>query len=62
MTHFALDPSAPIAVFGATGAQGGPVAQALLEAGRPVRAVAHTESKLAGLAARGAQTVAVDLA
>lgn len=35
----------PIAVFGATGAQGGPVVQALLDANRPVRAIARTESK-----------------
>lgn len=62
MTNAPLDPSALIAVFGATGAQGGPVARALLEAGRPVRAIGRTESKLAELAAQGVQTVAIDLA
>lgn len=55
-------PTRPIAVFGATGAQGGPVARALLDAGRPVQAIAHTEAKLQDLAARGAETFALDLA
>ena len=41
----------PIAVLGATGAQGGPVARALLAAGRPVRAIARSPEKLAELAA-----------
>jgi len=62
MSTSPLDPSLPIAVFGATGAQGNPVARFLLQAGRPVRAVGHTEAKLADLAAAGAETVAVDLA
>jgi uncharacterized protein YbjT (DUF2867 family) len=52
----------PVAVFGATGAQGGPVATALLDAGRPVRAIARTEEKLGDLKARGADVVALDLA
>ncbi len=52
----------PIAVFGATGAQGGPVAHALLAAGRRVRAIAHTESRLHDLRTRGAEVRAVDLA
>lgn len=52
----------PIAVFGATGAQGGPVVQALLDANRPVRAIARTESKLEALAEKGVETVALDLA
>ncbi len=51
----------PVAVFGATGAQGGPVAHALLDAGRPVRAIARTESRLQPLAERGAQVFATDL-
>ncbi|MEM7735877.1 MAG: NmrA family NAD(P)-binding protein [Deinococcota bacterium] len=54
--------SKPIAVFGATGAQGGPVVEALPEANHPVRAIGHTESKLQGLAKKGAETVALDLA
>lgn len=52
----------PIAVFGATGAQGGPVVRALLASGQPVRAIARTESHLQSLAALGAEVVAVDLA
>jgi NAD(P)H dehydrogenase (quinone) len=52
----------PIAVFGATGAQGSPVARALLDAGRPVRAIARTLARLVPLAAQGAEVVAVDLA
>jgi len=54
--------TAPVAVLGATGAQGGPVVEALLAAGRPVRAVARSADKLAHLAARGIDTRAVDLA
>lgn len=57
-----IDPSRPIAVLGAAGAQGGPVAAALLDAGRPVRAIGRSAEKLAPLAARGAQTAALDLA
>jgi len=53
--------SGPIAVFGATGAQGGPVARALLDAGRPVRAIARTEERLRDLGARGAEIVAIDI-
>ncbi len=52
----------PIAVFGSTGAQGGPVVQALLDVNRPVRAIARTESKLEALAEKGVETVALDLA
>jgi uncharacterized protein YbjT (DUF2867 family) len=52
----------PIAVFGATGAQGGPVARALLDDGWPVRAIARTGSKLEELKARGAEAYALDLA
>ncbi|MBA2678757.1 MAG: NmrA family NAD(P)-binding protein [Ktedonobacteraceae bacterium] len=57
MLHFTKS----IAVFGATGAQGGPVAHALLDAGRPVRAIARTEAHLQPLAERGAQVFATDL-
>lgn len=52
----------PVAVFGATGAQGGPVVQALLAAGRPVRALGHTADKLVALRDQGAETAVVDLA
>jgi uncharacterized protein YbjT (DUF2867 family) len=52
----------PIAVLGATGAQGAPVAHALLDAGRPVRAIARTPERLHALEARGAEVVALDLA
>ena len=54
--------SSPIAVLGATGAQGAPVVEALLAAGHPVRALARTPAKLAPLAERGVDTRAVDLA
>ena len=57
-----MTPSDPIAVFGATGAQGRPVADLLLAAGRPVRAIAHTPEKLAALEAAGAEPHALDLA
>jgi uncharacterized protein YbjT (DUF2867 family) len=53
--------SQPIAVFGATGAQGGPVVEALLRADRPVRAVARSADRLDALAARGAETATIDL-
>lgn len=52
----------PIAVFGASGAQGGPVVQALLDNHRAVRAVARSEGGLRRLEAAGAEAVAVDLA
>ncbi len=52
----------PVAVVGSTGAQGGPVADALLRAGRPVRALGRSADGLAALRARGAETVPVDLA
>ena len=52
----------PIAVLGATGQQGGAVVDALLAAGRPVRAVVRTPGspKAAALAARGVEVVAGD--
>lgn len=52
----------PVAVVGSTGAQGGPVVDALLRAGRPVRALGRSTEGLAALRARGARTVPVDLA
>ena len=57
-----LPRSAPVAVLGATGSQGGPVLEALLAAGHTVRALGRTPSKLAALAERGVETRAVDLA
>ncbi|HYW09871.1 MAG TPA: NmrA family NAD(P)-binding protein [Longimicrobium sp.] len=51
----------PIAVFGATGAQGSAVVDAFLQAGRPVRAIARTPEKLASFAARGIETFAADV-
>jgi uncharacterized protein YbjT (DUF2867 family) len=54
--------SRPIAVLGATGAQGAPVVNALLAAGHPVRALGRTLANLAPLAERGVDTRAVDLA
>jgi uncharacterized protein YbjT (DUF2867 family) len=53
---------APIAVLGATGAQGAPVVEASLSAGHPVRALGRTPAKLAPLAERGIDTRAIDLA
>jgi uncharacterized protein YbjT (DUF2867 family) len=57
-----MSPTDPIAVFGATGAQGRPVADLLLAAGRPVRAIARTPEKLDALRVAGAEPHAVDLA
>ncbi len=57
-----LPRSAPIAVLGATGSQGGPVLEALLATGHKVRALGRTPAKLAALAERGVDTRAVDLA
>ncbi len=53
--------SAPIAVIGATGQQGGAVVAALLDRGAPVRAIARDAGKAANLARRGAEVVAADL-
>jgi len=52
----------PLAVLGATGAQGGPVARALLDAGRPVRVVVRDPARAAALADRGAEVAVADLA
>jgi uncharacterized protein YbjT (DUF2867 family) len=51
----------PIAVFGATGAQGGPVVRALLDAGRPVRVIVRDQSKAQPLAERGAEVAVAEL-
>jgi len=56
-----LQNTKPIAVFGATGAQGAPVAHALLDANLPVHAIARTKAHLQPLAARGARIFATDL-
>jgi len=61
-TSAAGDGDLPVAVFGATGAQGGPVVQTLLAAGRAVRALGHTADKLVALKEQGAETAVVDLA
>ncbi len=61
MTNTNAEPS-PIAVLGATGAQGAPVVDALLAAGHPVRALGRTAAKLAPLTERGVDTRVVDLA
>jgi NAD(P)H dehydrogenase (quinone) len=55
-------PAGPVAVLGATGAQGAPVVEALLAAAVPVRALARTPSRLAALQARGVDVRPVDLA
>lgn len=52
----------PVAVFGATGVQGGAVARFLIDAGQPVRAIGRSAEKLRDLAARGAELFAADLA
>lgn len=52
----------PIAVFGATGAQGAPVAHTLLAAGRSVRALTREPEKASELADAGAEVVRADLA
>lgn len=54
-------PSRPIAVFGATGAQGGPVVNALLDRGCSVRAIAKTPERLVALQNRGVGIGAADL-
>lgn len=51
----------PIAVFGASGAQGGAVARALLDVGRPVRALARRANTVTALVAAGAKHVPTDL-
>ncbi len=56
-----IENNLPIAVFGATGAQGGPVVQALLDAGRPVRAVVRNPDKAQSLKERGAEVAVAEL-
>jgi NAD(P)H dehydrogenase (quinone) len=51
----------PIAVFGATGAQGAPVARALLAARRPVRVIVRDPAKARPLADQGAEVAVADL-
>ncbi len=51
----------PTAVLGAGGAQGGAVARALLDAGRPVRVLSRNADTVAGLVARGAEHAPADL-
>lgn len=51
----------PIAIFGASGAQGSAVARALLNAGQPVRALSRNADAVTTLVANGAQHVAADL-
>ena len=53
--------SLPVAVFGATGAQGGPVVQALLDAKRPVRAVVRDPAKARSLKEQGAEIAVAEL-
>ena len=55
-----IENNLPVAVFGATGAQGGPVVQALLDAGRPVRAVVRNPDKAQSLKERGAEVAVAD--
>ncbi|WP_030057252.1 MULTISPECIES: NmrA/HSCARG family protein [Streptomyces] len=57
-----FEPSLPVAVTGATGAQGGATARALLRAGRPVRALTRDTGSpaAAALAALGAEVVRAD--
>jgi uncharacterized protein YbjT (DUF2867 family) len=56
-------PLAPVLVFGATGQQGGSVANALLKSGRSVRALVRNpdSEKAAALGARGVELVQGDL-
>lgn len=51
----------PVAVFGATGAQGGPVVQALLDAHRAVRVIVRDPGKARPLAERGAEIAVAEL-
>ena len=53
--------SAPIAVIGATGQQGGAVVAALLDHGAPVRAIVRDAGKAGELAKRGAELATADL-
>jgi uncharacterized protein YbjT (DUF2867 family) len=53
--------SAPIAIIGATGQQGGAVVAALLDRGVPVRAVVRDADKARDLAARGVDVTVANL-
>jgi len=50
-----------VLVYGATGAQGSPVVQQLLDAGRPVRAVTRDAARAQHWAAKGAEIAVADL-
>lgn len=54
-------PDDTVLVYGATGTQGGPVAQQLLDAGRRVRVVSRFEDKAAVWRSKGAQVAIADL-
>lgn len=58
------DANSPVLVFGATGQQGGSVADALLKAGKPVRALVRdpASDKAAALGARGVELIQGDMA
>jgi NAD(P)H dehydrogenase (quinone) len=51
----------PVLVYGATGTQGGPVADQLLAAGRPVRVVTRDAKRARSFADRGAEVAVADL-
>lgn len=53
--------ASPVLVYGATGTQGGPVADQLLAAGRPVRVVTRNAERAQPLADRGAEVAVADL-
>lgn len=53
--------SSPVAVFGASGVQGGAVARAFLAAGRPVRALSRDAAAVSALVENGAEHAAADL-
>ena len=56
-----VDPTGPVAVVGATGQQGGAVADALLDRGIQVRAVVRDAAKGGALERRGARLAVADL-
>ncbi|HEX5859112.1 MAG TPA: NmrA family NAD(P)-binding protein [Microbacterium sp.] len=53
--------SGKVLVYGATGAQGSPVVEQLLDAGRPVRALTRDAERAQHWAAKGAEVVVADL-
>lgn len=54
--------TSPVLIYGATGTQGGPVADALLAAGRPVRVLTRDAERARRLASSGAEVAVADLA